>query len=58
MDNDGAFGAHIADLSKAFDCLHHQLLIAKPQASTYGFDIKSEINSAVPVKQKTKSESR
>ena len=39
VDNGGAFGALMADLSKAFDCLHHGLLIAKLEAC--GFDIKS-----------------
>ena len=38
-DNSGAFGALMTDLSKAFDCLHHGLLIAKLDA--YGFDVKS-----------------
>ena len=39
MDISGAFGALMTDLSKTFDCLHHELLIAKLDA--YGFDIKS-----------------
>ena len=36
VDNDGAFGALFTDFSKAFDCLSHELLIAKLDA--YGFD--------------------
>ena len=39
VDSGGAFGALMTDLSEAFDCLHHELLIAKLDA--YGFDIKS-----------------
>ena len=38
-DNSKAFGALLADLSKAFDCLNHDLLIAKLHA--YGLDIYS-----------------
>ena len=38
-DNGGAFGALTTELSKAFDCLHRELLIAKLEA--YDFDIKS-----------------
>ena len=30
VDNGKAFGALLTDLSKAFDCLDHELLIAKP----------------------------
>ena len=39
MDSGRAFGALMTDLSKAFDYLHHELLIANLDA--FGFDIKS-----------------
>ena len=38
-DNNKAFGALLTDLSKAFDCLNHDLLIAKLHA--YGLDLAS-----------------
>ena len=36
-DNKKTFGVLLADLSKAFDCLSHELLLAKLHA--YGFSI-------------------
>ena len=39
VDSGGAFGALMTGISKAFDCLHHELLVAKLDA--YGFDKKS-----------------
>ena len=39
VDNGGAFGALMTDLSKVFACLNHELLLAK--LDTYGFDVKS-----------------
>ena len=38
-DNNKAFGALLTDLSKTFDCLSHDLLIAKLHA--YGLDLAS-----------------
>ena len=39
LDKDGINGALLTDLSKVFDCLLHDLLIAKLAA--YGFDYES-----------------
>ena len=39
LDQDGAYGALLTDISKAFDCLPHELIIAKLHA--YGVDMPS-----------------
>ena len=39
LKEDGTFGALLTDLSKAFNCLPHELLVAKLHA--YGVDIPS-----------------
>ena len=55
IDNKKMFGALLTDLSKAFDCLSHDLLIAKLNA--YGFSIAAlrlVQNYVSNLKQRTK----
>ena len=56
VDNGGAFGAILTDLSKAFDCLPLELLIAK--LVVYGFDKSSLKLVQLPLKKKTKSKNK
>ena len=53
LGNGGSFGALMRHLFKAFDCLHHELLIAKLNAC--GFDIKSVKLIQQYLSNKTKS---
>ena len=54
LGNGGAFGALLTDLSKAFDYIPHDLIIAKLEA--YGFQIDAlRLVYLLSVKQKTKS---
>ena len=54
LDNSGLVGTMLMDLSKAYDCLHHDLLIAKLDA--YGLDKPSLnfINSYLRFRTQTK----
>ena len=39
VDKRKSFGTLLADLSKAFDCLSHELQLAKLRELSYGFSI-------------------
>ena len=45
LDKNGEAGALLTDLSKAFDCLNHGLLIAKFEAYGVGYPSLLLINS-------------
>ena len=52
-DKKGIFAAVLTDLSKPFDCISHNLLIAK--LSAYGFDRKSLMFISAYLKSKKQS---
>ena len=56
VDNNEAFGALLTDLSKAFDCLSHDLFIAK--LHSYGLSLTSlRLLSDYFIKSQTTSKS-
>ena len=57
VDKGKSFGALLTDLSKAFDCLSHDVLLAKLHA--YGFSLSTLklIHSYLKTKQRTKFDS-
>ena len=52
VDNGGAFGALFTDLSKAFDRLSHELLIAKLDAYGFDKDALKLVNSSSQIESK------
>ena len=45
LDNNNVVGAVLTDLSKAFDCIHHDLLVAKLDAYSFNRDTVAYIYS-------------
>ena len=52
LDKHNVFGLLLTDLSKAFDCVNHELLIAKLAA--YGFEC-AYLNTKLPDRKETKN---
>ena len=54
LDNNSGAGAILTDLSKAFDCINHELLIAK--LKVYGLEHDSlGVHLQLPFREKTKN---
>ena len=55
VDNSKLFGALLADLSKVFDCLNHELLIAKLKAFEFSLTVLKLVHNCLSNrKQRTK----
>ena len=52
LDNGRAFCALVRDLSKDFDCLHHELLIAKLDANGFGLILANSFNKTLQMENK------
>ena len=55
VDKGKVFGALLTDLSKAFDCLDHELLTAKLNACGFSLHALRLINDYLPNRKQTKN---